>query len=258
MDDTLKLSILDRMKQQTGHTGFYYKNLITGEELGYQENERYLAASVIKLPIFMCISKWASEGKCSMDEKIHVRQEDKLPICGALTLFTDELDVDIRTLCKLMISLSDNTATNMLIKHYGMENFRTEFPKIGLVNTELNRLLFDEDATKKGIENFIVPSEMGRLLWEIYDRSFVSPQVSEEIEEVLFLQQINHKIPGRIGEDVLIAHKTGEDENLSNDVALVYAKQPFILCFTGHDTCVGDFEDLIRRSSEEIFKICNA
>ena len=97
MNDTLKLSILDRMKQQTGHTGFYYKNLITGEELGYQENEPYLAASVIKLPIFMCISKWASEGKCTMDEKIHVGQEDKLPICGALTLFTDELDVDIRT-----------------------------------------------------------------------------------------------------------------------------------------------------------------
>ena len=40
MDDTLKLSILDRMKQQTGHTGFYFKNLITGEELGYQETEQ--------------------------------------------------------------------------------------------------------------------------------------------------------------------------------------------------------------------------
>lgn len=256
-NDVIK-NIETQLSAQRGHVGFYYRNLVTGDTAGYNQDEKFLAASVIKLPIFMCIEKWCSEGKASMDEKIQVKNSDKLPICGALTLFTDEPWVDIRTLCKLMISLSDNTATNMLIKHYGMENFRTEFPKIGLVNTKLNRLLFDEDATEKGIENFIVPSEMGRLLWEIYDRSFVSPQVSEEIEEVLFLQQINHKILGRIGEDVLIAHKTGEDDNLSNDVALVYAKQPFILCFAGHDTCVGDFEDIIRRSSEAIFKICNA
>lgn len=256
MDKILKSSILERMNEQTGHVGFYYKNLITGEELGYQENEAYLAASVIKLPIFMCISKWASEGICSMDEKIHVRQEDKLPICGALTLFTDELDVDIRTLCKLMISISDNAATNLLIRRFGIPAYAAEFKKIGLVNTKLNRLLFDAPATAAGIENYIVPKEMGMLLEQIYRRTFVSEQVSKEIEEVLFLQQINHKICGVICDEVPVAHKTGEDENLSNDVGLIYAEQPFVACFAGHDTCVPDFENLIRQVSAQLLDAC--
>lgn len=257
MDDTLKLSILDRMKQQTGHTGFYFKNLITGEELGYQETEQYLAASVIKLPIFMCISKWAGEGKCSMDEKIHVGQEDKLPICGALTLFTDELDVDIRTLCKLMISISDNAATNLLIRRFGIPAYAEEFRNIGLTDTKLNRLLFDAEGSAAGIENYIVPKEIGMLLEKIYRRTFVSEQVSKEIEEVLFLQQINHKICGIIGWQVPVAHKTGEDEDLTNDVGLIYARQPFVACYAGHGTSVPEFENLIRHVSAELLAACN-
>ena len=256
MDTALKNSILGRMKQQSGHTGFYYKNLITGEELGYQENEPYLAASVIKLPVFMCISKWASEGKCSMEEKIHVAQEDKLPICGALTLFTDELDVDIRTLCRLMISISDNAATNLLIRRFGIPAFAEEFRQIGLEGTKLNRLLFDSEASAAGIENYIVPKEMGMLLEKIYRRTFVSEPVSREIEDVLFLQQINHKICGIICDEVTVAHKTGEDENLTNDVGLLYAKQPFVACFAGHDTSVPEFEDLIRHVSAELLAEC--
>lgn len=256
MDTALKNSILGRMKQQSGHTGFYYKNLITGEELGYQENEPYLAASVIKLPVFMCISKWASEGKCSMEEKIHVAQEDKLPICGALTLFTDELDVDIRTLCRLMISISDNAATNLLIRRFGIPAFAEEFRQIGLEGTKLNRLLFDSEASAAGIENYIVPKEMGMLLEKIYRRTFVSEPVSREIEDVLFLQQINHKICGIICDEVPVAHKTGEDENLTNDVGLLYAKQPFVACFSGHDTSVPEFEDLIRHVSAELLAEC--
>ena len=77
--------------------------------------------------------------------------------------------------------------------------------------------------------NYIVPSEIGMLFDHIYHRRFVNPMVSEEVEDILLLQQINHKIPGRIGEDTVpIAHKTGEDENLSNDVGLslihIYAR----------------------------------
>lgn len=258
MNLDLETTVLPRLKEQTGHVGFYFQNLVTGQTFGYQEKEQFLAASVIKLPVFMCIEKWCQEGKASMEEKIRVKNEDKLPICGALTLFTDEPLVDVRTLCRLMISLSDNTATNVLIRHFGIENFQKEFLKIGLKNTQLNRLLFDAEAGQRGLQNYIVPAEMGMLLSMIYHRSFVSPAVSEEINEVLCLQQINHKIPGRIGEDTVpIAHKTGEDENLSNDVGIVYAKQPFILCFAGHDTCVGDFEDLIRRVSYEIFLVCS-
>lgn len=258
MDQDLKTKITDKLKAQQGHVGFYYKNMVTGQTFGYNQDKQFLAASVIKLPVFMCICKWAAEGKVSMDEIIKVKQEDKMPICGALTLFTGEPEADILTLCKLMISISDNTATNLLIKRFGIDTLSEEFKKIGLKDTQLNRLLFDAQATEKGIENKIVPAEMGMLLEEIYSRTFVNSQVSKEIEDVLFLQQINHKICGIIGdENVPVAHKTGEDDNLSNDVGIVYAKQPFIVCFAGYDTKVSEFEDLIRHVSADLYKECN-
>jgi len=257
LPDSLRDSILARLNAQTGHVGFYFKNLISGETLGYRENEVFLAASVIKLPMFFCISKWAAEDEASMEETLTVRQADKVPICGALTLFTGEPQVDIRTLCNLMISLSDNTATNLLIRRFRIPAYEEEFKNLGLTGTKLRRLLFDEAASDDGIENTIVPREMGDLLEQIYRRSFVSAEVSEAIENTLFLQQINHKICGIIGEEVPVAHKTGEDENLSNDVGLVYAKTPFIVCFAGHDTNVAEFEDLIRHVSAELFEVCN-
>lgn len=253
----MRESVINRMKEQKGHVGFYYKNLVTGEEGGYRESETFLAASVIKLPIFLCILKWCSEGTASLTETIKVRHEDKVPICGALTLFSGEPLVDIGTLCRLMISLSDNTATNLLIGRFGMDRFNREFADIGLSGTKLRRLLFDKDAGDRGLENEIVPEEMGMLLEKIYRREFVSPEVSRQAEEVLLMQQINHKLCGIIGDKIPVAHKTGEDDNLTNDVGLIYAKQPFVLCFAGHDTCVPEFENLIRQVTAEYLEEWN-
>ena len=66
-------------------------------------------------------------------------------------------------------------------------------------------------------------------------------------------QQIGHKLGGKLGEDVLIAHKTGEDTNLSNDIGIVYADQPFVICFTGHQTDVYRWEDLMRRAAYDLY-----
>ena len=253
----MKERITEILSAQKGHIGFYYRNLTTGEEISYCGDAPFLAASVIKLPIYMCIEKWAKEGRVSLSETVKVREADKVPICGALTLFDGEPEVSIATLCRLMISLSDNTATNLLIRRFGIDAFREEFQKLGLKGTRLNRLLFDGKAAEAGIENTIVPSEMGMLLTQVAKGSFVDEAVSESIKDTLLLQQINHKICGIIGDCVQVAHKTGEYENLSNDVGIVYAKQPFVICFAGYDTDVPVFEDVIRHISYDVFTECN-
>ena len=62
-----------------------------------------------------------------------------------------------------------------------------------------------------------------------------------------------HKLGGKLGENVTMAHKTGEDDYLSNDIGIVYAKQPFVICFTGHNTDVYSWEDLMRRSTYDLY-----
>ena len=234
-----------------GHVGFYYKNLVTGLEYGVRAEETFLAASVIKFPILLHVLDRAAKGEISLSHKLTVENWEKVPSCGGLNQFTDAVTADIRTLCRLMIVLSDNTATNKLIRFCGMDQCNAAFREMGLHKTVLNRLLFDYEAAKRGFQNYICPKEIGMLLEKLYQKEFVSAEVSQYAIDILLDQQIGHKLEGKLT-GVPVAHKTGEDDGLSNDVGIVFAEQPFIVCFAGHDTDVYRWEDLIRRAAYDL------
>ena len=252
-----ELHILESLHHQMnvlpGHTGMYYLNLTTGLSYGVRDKEQFGAASVIKLPLYLYILHECAAGRMSLDEKLIITEEDKVPICGALTLFSGEIEADIRTLCRLMISLSDNTATNKLIDRCSIAAIQDGFTSMGLNNTVLTRKLFDRSASAKGLQNLICLHEIGMLLKKLFDHDFVSPNVCKEAIDTLLLQQVDHKLNGRICGAVPIAHKTGEDDGLSNDVGIVFAKQPFIICFAGYDTDVYAWEDLMRQGTYALY-----
>lgn len=248
-------SIRAKMECLPGHTGFYYRNLVTGAEYGVRENETFGAASVIKLPLYMHVLAECAAGHMSMDEMLTITNADKVPICGALTLFSGDVQADVRTLCKLMISISDNTATNKLIDHCTIPCVQEGFRRMGLVRTQLTRKLFDSAASRAGLRNVISPKEIGHLLALLYRGEFVNESASKEAIDTLMLQQVDHKLNGRICGKVPIAHKTGEDDHLSNDVGIVYAPQPFVICFAGHDTDVYQWEDLMRNAAYELWQV---
>ena len=235
-------SIKDRMSKMPGHLGFYYKNLVTGYEYGTGENEAYLAASVIKFPLYLHVLEECEKGNMSRSDKLTVTAKDKMPSCGALTLFSGDVEVDIATLCRLMIDISDNTATNKLINHCGIDNVNAFLKRMGCENT-VGML----DGKCYSLE------EIGKMLELLYNEEFISPEVSKEVLETLKKQQIDHKLNGRICDAVPMAHKTGEDDNLSNDVGIIFAKEPFIVCFAGHNTEVYPWEDLIRNAAYELY-----
>lgn len=245
-------NIAEEMKAIPGHLGFYYKNLVTGAEYGVNENDAYLAASVIKFPLLLHVLTRAEKGEIRLSDKLTVEDWEKMPSCGGLNQFTGPVEADIHTLCRLMIVLSDNTATNKLIRFCGMEQTNAAFREMGLEKTVLRRLLFDAEASRRGLENTICPREMGMLLEQLYRKEFVSPEVSQEAVNILLKQQIDHKLDGKLCGKVPIAHKTGEDSRLSNDVGIVFAKEPFVICFAGHDTDVYRWEDLMRRGAYEL------
>jgi len=253
-EESVLRSVAAEMETIPGHLGFYYKNLVTGYTFGIREEEAYLAASVIKLPLYLHILQQCSQKQLDMAELLTVCDADKMPSCGALTLFGGDITVDIRTLCRLMIALSDNTATNKLIRRCTIAGVNEGFRTMGLKQTVLRRLLFDAAASAAGLENTVSPKEMGLLLEELYFGRFISREISHEAMDTLLLQQIDHKLGGKLF-DVPIAHKTGEDDMLSNDVGIVFAKEPFLLCFTGHDTDVYRWEDLMRRAAFDLCRI---
>lgn len=235
--------IIDKLP---GRIGVYYKDLTTGNLFKYNEKVTFLAASIIKLPILAAALSEINEGRLRKDAVLKLSTSDKAPSCGALAYMHSGLEVTIKDLYNLMIILSDNTATNMLIRTLGIQNINDIFEKFGLKTTKLNRTLFDSKQQKMGKENYFSPAEIGLLLEKVYKRSLISEEASSEIEEILKHQQINSKIPYFIPENIEIAHKTGEDTGITHDVGIVFSKNPFILCFAANNTNVAIAEEAMR------------
>ena len=236
---------LPRLAALPGEVSVYGKNLSTGEVWAYQPDIPLVAASVIKLPILAEAFRQARDGLVNMNEIFAVRPEQKMPGCGALTRLRDGLEVTLYDLCMLMIILSDNTATNILIDRLGMDYINETIRSFGLKKTKLRRKLFDAEASARGIENTITVREMGMLLEKLYSRSCVSPEADADMLSMLSEQQLNGKIPFFLPE-ITIAHKTGEDDGITHDVGILYAAHPAILCFGSEHTDVPAFERCIQ------------
>lgn len=242
------------IKDLSGEIGLYYKNLMTGEIIGINDEREFLAASIIKIPILLEAFRQTAKGKISFGDKVSVSHSDKVPDCGALTYMHDGLEVTIMDLCNLMIILSDNTATNILTRILGMKNINKYMENLGLHKTRINRLLFDDEEQKKGKENYFSPKEMGFLLDKIFKGQLISENACRQILEILKLQQIRHKIPYHLPSSVEVAHKTGEDEGITHDVGIIFSKKPFILCFATNNTNVTETEEVIRQISRICFE----
>ena len=179
------MKILEKMSSASGHVSLYYCSLEDGCELVHNENEPLLAASVIKIPIMVEAFRRFEEGSLS-PEAVHVlKEEEKMPSCGALNRMHAGLEVSMMDLVELMIVLSDNTATNILIDILGIENVNAAMRAEGLTQSTLRRKLFDAEASRRGLVNHITAREIGMLLEKMYAGEIVSPEASRRMLSIM-------------------------------------------------------------------------
>lgn len=226
-------SITTLLTSLPGHIGLYLRDTVTGETIAHRADDPIEAASVIKLPIMAEAFRQFECGELDPTEPVTIRPEDKLPSCGALSYLHTGLEVTLMDLAVLMIILSDNTATNLLIRRLGMDKINAAIQGMGMTVTCLRRLLFDGEAAARGIKNTISPEEIGQLLAALYRGEVVSPSSSARMIQILSDQRLNGKIPFWLDGKVKCAHKTGEDSNITHDAAIIYAPRPFVLCIFG-------------------------
>ena len=236
----MKQQLISRAAEFTGSTAAWYMDLTTGEVISHEPKKPFIAASVIKLFIMAEAFARFEDGSMSPDEEFIVAPEMKMPSCGALTYMHDGLRVTAMDLVVLMIILSDNSATNMLIDRLGIENINRRIDAVGCNGCRLNRRLFDSESSRRGIQNYITAEGVGRLLKLIWDKKLISEKASEKMLSILLDQRLNGKIPFFLDCDV--AHKTGEDSGTTHDAAIVLSEKPFILVMLSNDTDVPVFE----------------
>ena len=244
--ETLKNSILERVAAFPGHTSIYFKDLTTGEHFGYNEQEPMCAASVIKLTVMAELFRQVEAGQVSREQKLVVADENRVPICGVLTLMHSGMEVTPIDLCWLMITISDNMATNMLIDLLGVDNIQENIRRLGLEGVSISRKLFEKRPGFREKTNYVSAAGIGKLLEMIYRGELVSREASREMMEMLLAQQCTNKMPLLLPGEGRTAHKTGEDDGITHDVGIVYARKPFVLCMLSEETDVPSFERLIQ------------
>ena len=247
------------MNTVRGRIGVLYEDIATGESfevLSHPGEDVFESASVIKLWIMSAAYDLAEKGLLDLNSRIVIREEDKVPCPGVPDYYGEMLrgqltndmfpesgilnymdagqELTVRDLIKLMILISDNTAANILIDLLGQDVINGHIRELGCKKTYLHRKLFDTRPEVRGKENLISLKETASYFRKMYRGELVSPDASREMCALLQNQQNTYKIPFYM-RHTPIAHKTGEDSGIENDVGIVFADRPFIMCYASNE-----------------------
>jgi beta-lactamase class A len=204
-----------------GVVGYSIVDLTSGERIGRLESATFPTASAIKLAIVYELFKQAEEQKIRLTDMVTLERAQAVGGTGVLVeMGTPTLS--LRDYAVLMVTLSDNTATNVLIDRLGMERMAARMQALGLSGTKLRRHMMDTAAARRGDENVSTPDELARLLKVMNDGM---PQAIE-----LLKKPKDNRLRKGLPEGVQSADKSGELEGVRVDAGIVFAKnRPYVL-----------------------------
>ncbi|HEU4751930.1 MAG TPA: serine hydrolase, partial [Armatimonadota bacterium] len=165
----------------------------------------------------------AEEGGVRLEERARLRDAEKVPGSGVLSMLHEGVELTLEDLCHLMICVSDNTASNMLIDRLGCEQINARLAKLGLETTRLGRKFYDFEARDRGLDNWAAAGELADLLVGIERRAVVSAGACERMLAIMRRQQFDSKIPRLLPPDTPVANKTGSISTANHDIGVIYA-----------------------------------
>lgn len=199
------------------------------------------AASTMKIPVMIELFHQAREGRLKLDDALPVKNEFHSLADGSIFTLdpADDSEADLykavgqtRTLsqlCELMITVSSNLATNLLVEKLGVENIRATVHALHADGMNVLRGVEDNKAYEKGMNNTTTARGLAILLEAIANGQAVDSDSSRQMVEVLTRQKFNEGIPAGLPPGTRVAHKTGELTKIHHDAAIVFAPRPFVL-----------------------------
>ncbi len=235
-----------------GTVGLYIHDLDCGEKFQVNPEQVFPSASVIKIPLLALLLRDVQEGRVDWNAKHPIASCNRVGGTGILCELEPDYVPTVETLAKLMIVLSDNTATNEIIDLLGIDRVNRFCREMGCPNTVLMRKMLDFEAIRQGKNNYMCAGEAGRLLVQAAKGEFVTPEISQTMVRILERQQYRGKLPALLPavpsyapeEDkkhlkpgtVLVANKTGELVGIQHDVGIFTlpdGRRYVIAMFTG-------------------------
>ncbi len=204
-----------------GQIGVAAIDLRSGETIAVDADSRFPTASTIKTAVMIEAWQQAADGRLGMGTTLTLKEADKVGGAGVLRGLHDGLALTVADLIQLMIVLSDNTATNLLIERVGTARVNERLESYGLKETKLFRPTFRDgqaDVLPELEREFglgmTTPREMARLMALIAEGKAVNRQASDAMLATLRRQQDRAMIPRLLPADdrIQVGNKTGTDE----------------------------------------------
>ncbi|HUA15180.1 MAG TPA: serine hydrolase [Verrucomicrobiae bacterium] len=227
----MEAEIQDIDQRLDGVMGVAIEDLTTGDHYFLNEDEVFAQASSIKITVLADLYLQAQQGKLKLTDLYTVQSSDLVPDSDIMNGLTPGVtQVTLRDLATMMVAVSDNSATNVLIDRVGMANVNAMLDSLGLTRTRLRRKMMDLEAAKAGRENISTPREMMTLLGAIYGGKLLNKESDADFFKVLSTNKESF-IPRELPPDLKVANKPGELEAVRNDSGIVFVEgRPYAIC----------------------------
>ena len=218
-------------------------DLSTGRRILIQPDTPYHPASTVKVCVMMEAFHQAAEGEFSLDDPMVIKNRFHSIADGTIFSLRPEDDgetdlynhirkrLPMRDLIVRMIIRSSNLATNLIIEKVGGRRVTQFMYELGVPDLLVLRGPEDNRAFAKGLNNSATARGLMQILVQLAQGRVVNPSAAEEMIAILKQQRFNEGIPARLPLGVDVAHKTGWNEKMYHDAAIVYppGRDPYVL-----------------------------
>lgn len=218
-----------------GVVGYSISNLDTGERLSLRGDETFPTASLIKVPILVTLYDLAEQKQLSLDDPLTVIRIDQVPGSGVLQFMHPGMILSLHDAATLMIVLSDNTATNLVLDKIAIRRVWQKMEALGLPHSKVHSKVFlrlasvaMDSSAKYGL-GVTTPNEMARLFELLAQGKAVSPSADSAMLDLLG-KNADAELMQRTVEGLTVPHKTGATDSVRTECALFRLQSRVVAC----------------------------
>ncbi len=216
--------------------GVYFRDLTSGDSILIDVDSRMHAASMMKVPVLIQLFRDAEAGRFALDDSVVITNRFASIVDGSpyeLSVTDDSEETlygrlgereSIRQLAELMINVSSNLATNILIELVDAKRVQATMRELGADSIAVLRGVEDIKAYRAGLSNTTTARDLGVIFEAIYENRAASPESCREMLEILSRQRFNEGIPAGLPAGTRVAHKTGSITAIRHDGGIVYTE----------------------------------
>ncbi len=223
-------------------------DLQTQKEILINADEMMHPASTMKVPVMMEVFRQAQAGQLSLDEPLKIFNSFKSIVDGS-EFSLDPIDdsepslykrlgetESIHELTRLMIVLSSNLATNLLMERVGTARVDAFIKELGIADMTVIRGLEDKKAYRLNLNNAASARSSTHMMRLIAEGNVVSKEICDEMIQVMLGQEFNESIPALLPAGVRVAHKTGWSGDFYHDTGIVFPpnRNPYAISLFTH------------------------